>query len=844
MSDIAPFRLIECEDDARRALLRPNPLLQAIDYLEVVTAPPADNQLVLELHFVPKTTAAGTANLTALLNALAADHSPISITGGERRRGIRVEDATRVGDVLRVRVSDRGDFSTYTLRIDHASMDPGGAEVDFTFKAGCPSRFDCKPRRECPPEPLEEPAIDYMAKDYSSFRQALLDYLPTIVPDWRERHEADLTVALVELYSYVGDLLSYEQDAVANEAYLETARHRVSVRRHARLVDYDMHDGTSARAWVHLKLRSGAAAGRIRPGAQILTRLTVPIGQVVPPHPAIVAPVRPSEVEAARGAAGAVFETVEDVWVSELLNEIPIYTWGDGDCCAPRGSTSLDLVGDLAYVPGSPGQTDDWRLRAGRRLVFEEVEGVVASAGPDRTHRQVVTLVDAVPSRDPLTGTVLTRVDWAPADALTFPLCIAVVDQPGVAPRRISLARGNLVLADHGLTIEEWHPADPGWFAPAPPPGPGITVGDRAFRLTLNEAPLSRRLPAPAGAPARDLANADPHAAGPQVDLLLGVTAPEALPWSAAPRGLLDRDGFERVFAVETDDAGRATLRFGDDVYGMSPPDGAFVRATYRIGLGLRGNVGAEALRHLLKPDPGFLLPDIVEVRNPLPAFGGADPEPIERVKRLAPEAFRAVSRRAVTEADYAAVAEQHADVSHARATFRWTGSWHTVFLTVDPKGRIGLDDMLRQSVLDWVERFTQTGYDLEIQPPIYVPLQLELHVCAKRGHFRAEVERAVLEALSAEPGHFFDRDRITFGQPLYLSALYAAVEAVPGVDSVTALRFSRQRDDDPDPARPITVANVDRGYIAAGRLEVLELENDSSLPERGVLRLVMGGGS
>jgi predicted phage baseplate assembly protein len=326
--------------------------------------------------------------------------------------------------------------------------------------------------------------------------------------------------------------------------------------------------------------------------------------------------------------------------------------------------------------------------------------------------------------------------------------------------------------------------------------------------------------------------------------LLLGVTALEALPWSAAPRGLLDRDGFEHVFAVETDDAGRATLRFGDDVYGMSPPDGAFVRTSYRVGLGLRGNVGAEALHHLLKPDPGFLLPDIVEVRNPLPAFGGADPEPIERVKRLAPEAFRAVSRRAVTEADYAAVAEQHADVSHARATFRWTGSWHTVFLTVDPKGRIGLDDTLRQSVLDWVERFTQTGYDLEIQPPIYVPLQLELHVCAKRGHFRAEVERAVLGALSAEPGHFFDRDRITFGQPLYLSALYAAVEAVPGVDSVTALRFSRQRDDDPDPARPISVANVDRGYIAAGRLEVLELENDSSLPERGVLRLVMGGGS
>src|SRR5207249_3177500 len=44
--------------------------------------------------------------------------------------------------------------------------------------------------------------------------------------------------------------LSYYQDAVATEAYLHTARQRISVRRHARLVDYHMHEGCNARAWV------------------------------------------------------------------------------------------------------------------------------------------------------------------------------------------------------------------------------------------------------------------------------------------------------------------------------------------------------------------------------------------------------------------------------------------------------------------------------------------------------------------------------------------------------------------------------------------------------------------
>src|SRR5439155_578231 len=53
-----------------------------------------------------------------------------------------------------------------------------------------------------------------------------------------------------ELLAYVGDHLSYYQDAVATEAYLDTARQRISVRRHARLMDYHMHEGCNARAWV------------------------------------------------------------------------------------------------------------------------------------------------------------------------------------------------------------------------------------------------------------------------------------------------------------------------------------------------------------------------------------------------------------------------------------------------------------------------------------------------------------------------------------------------------------------------------------------------------------------
>src|SRR4030095_14228357 len=66
----------------------------------------------------------------------------------------------------------------------------------------------------------------------------------------------DIGIALVEILAYAGDYLSYYQDAVGTEAYLDTARKRISVRRHARLVDYKLHEGCNARTWICLEVGS------------------------------------------------------------------------------------------------------------------------------------------------------------------------------------------------------------------------------------------------------------------------------------------------------------------------------------------------------------------------------------------------------------------------------------------------------------------------------------------------------------------------------------------------------------------------------------------------------------
>src|SRR5262249_29434001 len=133
--------------------------------------------------------------------------------------------------------------------------------------------------------------------------------------------------------------------------------------------------------------------------------------------------------------------------------------------------------------------------------------------------------------------------------------------------------------------------------------------------------------------------------------------------WAARP-DLLESDRFAPDFVVEIEDTGDAFLRFGDGVLGREREPGLV--ATYRTGRGPAGNVGAEAIAHVVQT--GITA---TRIRNPLRAVGGVDPETIGEAKLYAPQAFR-TQERAVTEDDYAEVAGRHPEVQKAVATRRW----------------------------------------------------------------------------------------------------------------------------------------------------------------------------
>jgi hypothetical protein len=849
--------IFHCCDTRRLEVLRRSGSKNAVEFLEVLdhAAPPA----------VPRQQ---TLFVRLLRSEFTLTPDNLRIRGGSRIPVVGIEWAApgdalppqaepglvdgveQLDRTLVVRTMSSGDFSRYTFSIvagsgsetPPADFDPLLSAIEFSFKVECPSDFDCDAPQPCPPVPLETPQIDYLAKDYQGFRRLLLDRLSLLAPGWSERSAADLGVTLVELLAFAADTLSYRQDAIANEAYLNTARQRISVRRHARLVDYYLHEGCNARAFVHFEMTEGA-------GEQLLPRRT-PLLTRVAGLPTVMEPGSRDERRALHEGA-LIFETAHAVTLRAALNRLSFYTWGDLGCSLGRGATRATLRG---YAHG---------LQAGDFLVFAELVSpkTFEPKDADPTHRHVVRLTRVLLDEDP-SGRLfeeppvdepapITRIEWDAADALPFPLCISVAARPDL---EVSAALGNVAMVDHGVTHRDEE------LPPVPPDREPFatvshTVGDCCkpkatvrpplrYRPLLTHAPLTHGFDldvllalTPGGDEewwsAAAFRALDARQAGPRI-ALVGKLDGEESDWTPL-RDLLNSASNIRDFTVEVRDDGRAQLRFGDGSNGQRPEEGTIFSATYRTGNGTAGNVGAEAIAHLLIT-PALA---ISAISNPMPAFGGTDAEEVEAARRDAPQAFR-TQERAVTESDYAAVAERRADVQRAAATVRWTGSWHTVFVTADRVGGGSVDTGFEARLRRHLERFRMAGYDLEVDSPRLVALDVALHLCVKTGYLRSDILRTARDIFSNRllpDGRLgaFHPDNFTFGQPVYLSRLVADAQSIEGVDSVRVDRFQRLADPSPVP--------LETGVISIGRLEIAQLDNDPSFPERGSLTLTLGGG-
>lgn len=835
--------------DRRRQLIQEQGVFNGVDYVEVVTPPTGMPATRLRVSFVNAVTTIPTPN-------------QVSITGGDRIPILTVTavDATDDPDTILVTLAGGGDMSTYTLRLENGATDPAPpAWVDpvlssacFTFALDCMSDASCSDEPPCPPAAVVEPRLDYLGRDWTSLRSILLDRLSVLQPGWDDRETADVRIALVELLAELGDRAGYLQDAIATEAYLGTARRRISVRRHARLVDYRLSDGTNARAWVRIAIPDGVvlpsgpsspvvpAGTRLLTGTPDSTRL-VPLGST-------------AETDARR--AGAVeFQTMHDLpAVSGAHSSMSLYTWSGARPALMTGSISATLTGHLPD------------LAIGQVLLLVEhrdpvgIHRAVADADPSRRHPVRLSSVDAFdgpnPLTDAITGEPITEIGWMGGDALPWPLLIEgeVPADPGGVRRYTdgAVVWGNVVLADHGRREA------PVLFGP-------VSDSDR-HRFRLPKGPLTQvtrtvlTVPLPDGSGTEQIAVPfDP--AAPAVSAT-SATADVVLPdvvlsdsdfrqWRVQQD--LISSGANRDFVVEVDDEGIGMLRFGrnaDDsapVNGQPPPRGRTLQASYRTGNGSVGNVAAESIRTIL--DDGTvsaglrdLLADETQtclVSNPLPATGGTEPESIEQVRQRAPFAFR-TQQRCVTADDYAAQAAKFgapgpARIQRAVARIRWTGSWYVVVVAVDPVATETADDAFLAKVREYLDEYRMAGHDLEVELAQYAALEVGLAVHLSSS-YRRDLVRADLRDVMSDrrlpDGRLglFHPDRLTFGTAVYLGPIITAAQGIPGVSYVECTRFSRYRQPGSD-AR-------EAGRIDIGPNEIARLDNDPSRPELGRFHL------
>jgi hypothetical protein len=831
-----------CAQRNRRTKVLANQSLNGIDYLEVAET----EQTVLLLTMLRDPA------------ALKLGPAQVEILGGESVNDIRTLNVAALPDAantLRIDVDRAGDFSTCTLvlRADDTTdepppgLDPVLARIDFSFKAGCPATNDCAPVSCCPPAAADRPDINYLAKDYPGFVQVMLDRSAVLAPDWQERHAADLGVTLVELLAYVADHLSYRQDAVATEAYLGTARSRISLRRHGRLVDYRVDEGENARCWVQFQIEKDVEGVLLPAHTLVLPRIA---GLSARLDPNTAAPQQVLQ------QGGIVFATFKDptlsakfnmdlsATLSASLNQISFHTWSDEACCLPPGATSATLKGHLTS------------LNAGDVLLFEEVLGPLTGApeDADRTHRWAVRLTrvhhtDRLGNvfTDPVENKSVTDIEWQAPDALPFSLCISSVtdrDHGSTLIPDVSVARGNMVAADHGKWPDPdvWEPLG---IVPPPPPVPvALSGGDCCTPAGSVATPLPVFFPTLATslltfardfdptAPASELGAAAPSdAAAPKPQIK--VRDDEGNRWCPEP-DLLSLSKLQRGFVVEIERDGAVYLRFGDDQYGAAPPVNHSFSARYRVGNGTAGNLGSDTIAHVVTADSA-----ITAVRNPLPAAGGRDPDTVETIRQLAPSRFR-TQLRAVTEQDYGDAAARDPAIRAARGTLRWTGSWRTAFVAFDPAARAPSSATLAATTAARLDLMRMAGVDLATEPAAIVGLRVALAVCVKPHYANGEVERALRRVFTAGPTcdgtpGLLDPANFSFGQTVYLSPFIAAAQAVDGVAAVRATAFQRVD----DPANDATGT----GYITMQRLEIPRLDNNPSRPDRGFLELTVDAG-
>ncbi|MGP1372613.1 MAG: putative baseplate assembly protein [Almyronema sp.] len=297
------------------------------------------------------------------------------------------------------------------------------------------------------------------------------------------------------------------------------------------------------------------------------------------------------------------------------------------------------------------------------------------------------------------------------------------------------------------------------------------------------------------------------------------------LRWQEVPM-LYGQTPGDRVYVSRQTEAGITEIKFGNGQTGSRLPTGSDnLKAVYRKGIGLAGNVKAHQLTGLMSRPLG-----LKAVTNPLPASGGEDGEQLDNARQNAPLTVLTLDR-VVSLQDYEDFARAFGGIAKALATWTWIGQRRGLFLTVAGPGGAAI-------AADLVTKLTR---QLQQSGDPYVPLRVctyrpALFRLKGRLQLQADVDpalglKAVRQALAAA----FAFEARAFGQGVALSEVLAVMQAVPGVGYVDLDWLRRQGSNVNGLKAPLPAAVPQRQGSVLLAAELLTLD-PASLDELGVL--------
>jgi Baseplate J-like protein len=256
----------------------------------------------------------------------------------------------------------------------------------------------------------------------------------------------------------------------------------------------------------------------------------------------------------------------------------------------------------------------------------------------------------------------------------------------------------------------------------------------------------------------------------------LEVTANEVA-WTEAAY-LYEQSRSARVFATLNQVGGGTDILFGDGVEGAMLPTGQNnIRANYRIGSGLAGNVLAGSITTLMDRPLG-----VSGVNNPQAATGGQDAQSVDDIRSNAPLSVLTLGR-AVSITDYQNFARSFAGIAKSHAIWIPSGPGRGVFVTVAAAGGSALSpgNPTLDNLVTALQNYGNPLVPIHAQSFLETLFTVSADIKYDPAYDAETVQQDVIDTLREE----YSFSARTFGQGVSADEIDAVIQGVAGVIAV-----------------------------------------------------------